>query len=934
MKRLILFVAVIMSTAVMFGQSLLPNDPQVRKGKLENGLTYYIRHNDKPAQRAEFYLATNVGAIQETPDQDGLAHFLEHMCFNGTKNLPGKQMLDYLQSIGAEFGRNINASTGVEQTTYMLNNIPVVREGIIDTCLLIMHDYSHYVTCAPEEIDKERGVIIEERRTRRDAGWRMHERSLPYYYGDSKYATCTLIGSQENLETFKPESLWNFYHTWYRPDLQAVIVVGDIDVDKIEAKIKTLFSDIPAAENPEPKAVHEIPGNDEPVVGIITDPEATSTALEIIWKGEPMPEEFNSSDVGFTLDFVKNIIGGIMRERFNDITSAPDAPFISARLAIGNLCETMEVVMGNVSCKDGEAISAFKAFMTEIEKMKRHGFSDDEVQRAKDNLLSYYERMAQGADSRVNADFVQAYISNFFDNYPYMEPEKEYETARTVSEGISAELLNEFAASMITDENLVILYKAPEKEGLAHPSEADFISALNEVKASEIEANEAGNYNVPLLDADALKGSAVKKEKETVYGATEWTLKNGLKVVVLPTEYEMDKVYVNLYMDGGRSLIATEDLPSFEDNIFSVFMNNCGLAGFPGKDLPKILAGKAVNVQPFISGLSHGITAVSSPKDLETAFQLLYLTFMEPRFDQEEYNTGISQLKAILPNIKNQPGYKLQGEMTKVMYGSNPRRFIIDDDVIAKASLETIERVYRDLYKDVAGATMIVLGNVDTETLKPLVEKYAGSLPKGKKAHEWIDRNEDLVKGEVEDHFNVKMETPKSTVLQVYSSYIPYSIEREVMMDAAQYIMDMIYVETLREEEGGTYGASVGFSISDKPEDRALIQVYFDTNPESADKLRKAAKDGLYKLMTEGPTEEQLSMTVENFRKNLPESRISNSYWLYNLKYFYEYGIDYDKEYEAAIDKINAENIKAAISDIVSQDNFIEIMMSPETAEK
>ena len=540
MKRLILFVAVIMSTAVMFGQSLLPNDPQVRKGKLENGLTYYIRHNDKPAQRAEFYLATNVGAIQETPDQDGLAHFLEHMCFNGTKNLPGKQMLDYLQSIGAEFGRNINASTGVEQTTYMLNNIPVVREGIIDTCLLIMHDYSHYVTCDPEEIDKERGVIIEERRTRRDAGWRMHERSLPYYYGDSKYATCTLIGSQENLETFKPESLWNFYHTWYRPDLQAVIVVGDIDVDKIEAKIKTLFSDIPAAENPEPKAVHEIPGNDEPVVGIITDPEATSTALEIIWKGEPMPEEFNSSDVGFTLDFVKNIIGGIMRERFNDITSAPDAPFISARLAIGNLCETMEVVMGNVSCKDGEAISAFKAFMTEIEKMKRHGFSDDEVQRAKDNLLSYYERMAQGADSRVNADFVQAYISNFFDNYPYMEPEKEYETARTVSEGISAELLNEFAASMITDENLVILYKAPEKEGLAHPSEADFISALNEVKASEIEANEAGNYNVPLLDADALKGSAVKKEKETVYGATEWTLKNGLKVVVLPTEYEMD----------------------------------------------------------------------------------------------------------------------------------------------------------------------------------------------------------------------------------------------------------------------------------------------------------------------------------------------------------------------------------------------------------
>ena len=390
MKKILLLFAVFLSATAMYGQNPLPDDPAVRKGKLENGLTYYIRHNDKPAQRAEFYLATNVGAIQETPDQDGLAHFLEHMCFNGTKNLPGKTMLDYLQKIGAEFGRNINAATGVEQTTYMLNNIPVVREGIIDTCLLIMHDYSHYVTCSPEEIDKERGVIIEEWRTRRTADWRMHEKSLPYYYGDSKYATCTLIGSKENLETFKPESLLNFYRTWYRPDLQAVIVVGDIDVDQIEAKIKALFSDIPAVENPQPKEIHKIPGNAEPVVGIITDPEASSTNIEVLWKGEPMPEELNNTDIGFTMDFVKNVIGMVMRERFNDITAAPDAPFISASLGIGNICETCEVVIGNISCRNGEGIPSFKAFMTEVEKMKLYGFSEDEVSRAKEILVTYY----------------------------------------------------------------------------------------------------------------------------------------------------------------------------------------------------------------------------------------------------------------------------------------------------------------------------------------------------------------------------------------------------------------------------------------------------------------------------------------------------------------------------------------------------------------
>lgn len=925
-----MFFAVFLTAATMFGQTQLPNDPQVRKGKLENGLTYYIRHNDKPAQRAEFYLATNVGAIQETPDQDGLAHFLEHMCFNGTKNLPGKTMLNYLQKIGAEFGRNVNASTGVEQTTYMLNNIPVVREGIVDTCLLIMHDYSHYVTCDPAEIDAERGVILEERRTRRTADWRMHEQSLPYYFGDSKYATCTLIGSEENLKTFKPESLLNFYHTWYRPDLQAVIVVGDIDVDKVEAKIKDLFSDIPVQENPQPKAVIKVPDNVEPIVGIITDPEASGTALEILWKGEPLPEEYNSTDLGFTMDYIKYIVYSVMSERFNDITAKPDAPFLSASLGIGGLCETCEVTMGNVSCKNGEAIAAFKAFMTEAEKMKRYGFSEDEVNRAKNNLLSYYEMQVQGADSRKNTEFVQSYIQNFFDNFPYMEPEAEYELAKAISSQITADIINKFAAQLITDENMVILYKAPEKEGLEQPAESDFLTALNEVKASEIQANKAENFDKPLLDAAALKGSPVKKEKQTIYGATEWKLKNGLKVIALHTEYEKDAVTMQLYMDGGRSRIETEDLPSFDDNVFSIYLSNTGVSEFSGTDLPKMLAGKTVRVSPYISGLSHGISASSTPKDLETAFQLMYLMFMEPRFDQQEFDTGMAQLKAILPNVENQPGFKFQKEVTEVLYGGNPRKFQVSEEVLEKADLATIEKVYRSLFDNVNGATLVIVGNVDLATLKPLVEKYAGSLPKGKNTHEWINRHENIVKGQVEDHFKVKMETPKSTVFQVYTAEVPYSIHSEVMMAAAQYVMDMIYVATLREEEGGTYGASINFDLMDKPEDMALIQVYFDTNPEAADRLRESAVEGLMKLMEEGPTEEQLTMTIENFRKNIPESRIRNSYWISNIKYFEEHGVDYDKEFEAAIDDINAENIKKAIKDIVSQDNFIEIMMSPE----
>ncbi|MCM1178137.1 MAG: insulinase family protein [Bacteroides sp.] len=930
MKRIFVFFAAVIAATSMFGQNQLPNDPDVRKGQLENGLTYYIRHNDKPAGRAEFYLATNVGAIQETPDQDGLAHFLEHMCFNGTKNLPGKQMLEYLQKIGAEFGRNINAQTGVEQTTYMLNNIPVTREGIIDTCILIMHDYSHFVTCDPVEIDKERGVIIEEKRSRNTASWRMFEKSLPYYYGDSKYSTCTLIGSQENLETFRPESLTNFYHTWYRPDMQAVIVVGDIDVDQIEAKIRERFSDIPAAVNPKQKEMHRIPDNEEPVIGIITDPEATNTELTIFWKSEPMPEELNSTDMGFFTSLLEDYIYLIMSERFNDITSRPGAPFINASLGIGELCETCEAVFGGVACKDGEAIAAFKAFLTEVEKMKKYGFTDAEVQRAKDNLLRMYEQQVEGAESRKNSEFIDLYINNFFDNKPYMTPEAENEIATMFCSQINAQLLNQVVSQIIPSNNLVIVYKAPEKDGLAHPSEADFLAAIAEVEASEIEANAEEQADGQLLDPETLKGSAIKKEVKTIYGATEWTLKNGVKVVVLPTEYKKDQVMVTMRMEGGETLIPTEDLASFEDNVWTLFQRNTGVSEFSSSQLSKMLAGKSVSVSPYISSLRHGFTASSSPKDLETAFQLMYLEFTDPRFDADEFNIGMDQIKAVYPNIKSQPNFIFQQEYTRTMYGDDPRIVSISEEVIGNASLATIERVYRQLFKDAAGATVFIVGNVDLETLKPLVEKYIGSLPKGKKATRYIKENTSrLQKGKIENVFEATMQTPMNTVLQVWSAYIPYSFRNQVVLNAASYILDMIYTDTLREEEGGTYGASAYIGVQRIPEERAVIQVYFNTNPDQVDNLRKLAVKGLEDLAANGPTEEQLTRTIENFKKNIPEERISNKYWMEQLQTYYSYGVDEDALYEAAIGEITAENIKSALQEILSQGNFIEVVMGP-----
>ena len=929
MKRLFIFIAAIFAAAMAFGQTPLPNDPAVRTGKLENGMTYYIRHNDQPAQRAEFYLATDVGAFQEDDDQDGLAHFLEHMCFNGTKNFPGKSLLEWLQSIGAEFGRNINASTGFEQTQYMLNNIPVVRESILDSCLLVLHDYSHFVTNDPAEIDAERGVILEEKRTRNDASWRLFEKSLPYYYGDTPYARRTLIGGEEQLKTFKYESLTRFYETWCRPDLQAVIVVGDVDVDQVENKIKTIFADIPAAVNPQPKVLHKIPDNVEPIIGILTDPEMTSSSIEVMWKSEPMPKELMNTDVAFMMDIIKTYIRLIMRERFTDITSQPDAPFLGGSFYISNLCNSCDATEGSVSFKEGDAINAFTAFMTELEKMKRFGFTDGEVQRAKENIISSYERRVEAAPTRKNAEFVYPLLYNFYDNEPYMEPEMELQLAQMVCSQLNAALLSQVAAQLLTDENMVILYNGPEKAGLTNPTEEEIKAVLAAVKNAEIAANVEENLNEPFISGD-LKGSKVKKEGQTIYGATEWTLKNGVKVVVLPTQYKQDQILFDISMDGGMSLVSTEDKVSFEDNIWALFQSNAGISKFSGTQVPKMLAGKNLSVSPYIGGTKHGVSGSSTPKDFETALQIAYLYFADPRFDEKEYETGIQQIKAILPNIANNPQFIFQNEMNKILYGNNPRIVQLNDETLAKANLATIERVYRELFKDAAGATLNIVGNVNPAEIKPLVEKYIGSIAKGKKADQVNKDNIiSIIKGKVDETVKIAMETPKSTVLQVYTAYMPVDTKTEVALEVANYVLDMIYTKTIREDEGGTYGVGTAMVGQREPEERVVIQISFDTTPEQAPKLRELALKGLKELAENGPELEKFNMAIENFKKNIPETRLNNSYWMNNISEYLEHGYDYDAEYEAAVNSVTPEDVKAVLQAVLAQNNLIEITSAP-----
>ncbi len=585
--------------------------------------------------------------------------------------------------------------------------------------------------------------------------------------------------------------------------------------------------------------------------------------------------------------------------------------------------------MGDVSLREDNILPGFREFYTELVRLKKYGITDAEFNRVKTDYISMMDSRVNRAATRQNPEFVRPILSNFFDKEPIMEPADEKELIETLFGQMNAAAISQAASQLFSNENLVILYSGPEKEGIATPTAEQILQVINEVNASDISAPEGEDIPEALLDPAKLKGSKIKKTAASIYGATEWTLKNGVKVVVYPTDLQKDQILFTLTKQGGESLIPTEDLASFDSNIFSLFQSNSGVSAFSGTVLSKMLTGKNVSVSPFIDGVEHGITGRSTVKDLETAFQLLYLQFTDPRFDSEEWQNGIDQIEAILPNLVNQPNYKLQTQLYKTLYGDNPRRQMLSADVLAKANLATVEKNYRKLFADAAGATVVIVGDVNPEALKPLVEKYIGSLPKGKKATDWIDRNVDIVKGEVQNIFEADMQTPKSTVLQVYSADMPYSYATSAAMEAISYILDMRYVESLREEEGGTYGASTNASLSRRPKERAVIQTYFDCKPALCDKLRELAVKGIKELAEEGPTDEEVNMAKLNLQKNIPESRQRNNWWKNNIEIFLLRGEDRDASYAQAVDGLSKELIQNTLKEILSQDNFAELVMRP-----
>ena len=907
----------------------LKNDPAVRIGKLDNGLTYYIRHNAKPEQRAEFYLFTNVGAIQENERQAGLAHFLEHMCLNGTENLPGKMLISYLESIGCSFGRNINAGTGVEQTMYMLNNVPMLREGVLDTCLLIMHDYAAFVTNDPVEIDNERGVIIEELRTRRTAQWRLFEESLPYLYKGSKYAECNLIGTVEGIATFPAEELVDFYKTWYRPDHQAVIVVGDVDVDQVESKLIALFEDVPAPATPSPKKVIPVPENDEPIIGIVTDPEAQGTSIDFLIKSEPVPNEMRPLGMIYMVDMFKYFVSRMMNDRFEEIAQQPDAPFLGANMSFSSITTSTDATAFSVGSKDGESAKAFEALMMEIEKMRRFGFTDSELERAKTNFMRRLERAAENAGDRMNSEFINDLINHFAFNEPILDPAYELEVAKGYLPFIQLEQINQIAQQVITPENRVLVLSSPEREGLVIPAAEDLKGIMEKVEGMELQAYQEEVSDEPLVDIAAIVPGKVVKEETGAFESTVWTLSNGVKVVVKPTTFKKDEVLFNLTNDGGLSILPEELLPSVESNVFTLWTQSNGVGNFSATALKKKLTGKIANATPYISDYSQGVRGSASPQDLQTLFELIYANIVNPRFEAGEFEASMAQLNAIVPNLEKTPNYVLQKELYKSLYNNNPRSQLISSELLSKVNLENLEKAYRTCFKNTNGAVVTIVGNVDPQELKPMVELYLGSLPAATEPAGWVKNDNRIQKGKVENHFNVVMETAKTSIVNVYSADIDYTLENQVYMDALKSILDMAYVKSLREDEGGTYGASVQVITADQPEPHAAMIILFDTDPEKQERMRQIVESDVTNLVDNGPSEEYVNKTKENFLKNRQENMIRNNFWNQVLVNYYTDDIDIMTDYEQIVKDINPGSIQKFLKKILKQGNFIDISMNP-----
>ena len=915
----------------------IPADKEVRTGRLDNGLTYYIRHNEKPKGQADFYILHNVGAIQEEDDQQGLAHFLEHMAFNGTKNLPGKQLIEYLETVGVKFGYNLNAGTSWDQTVYNISDVPTSRQGIIDSAMLILHDWSHFIALRPEEIDSERGVIMEELRTRDGASWRSTMKLLQALGKGTRYEHRNLIGYLDGLKSFEHDALERFYKKWYRPDYQAIVIVGDLDAEATEARLKSLMADIPApAADAAQKEVIVVPDNEEPIVSIYTDPEMQGSRVQLFIKRPAMPTQMNDKVAWEVVNVIESFLTTMENARLQEIAMQPDAPFLGAGMGSGDvigIIPTLNATAFTAMTQDGKLAEGFEALYTEMEKIRRHGFTQSEFERAQENLMRQVERTYANRNDRTNEQFVNIYLENYRKNEPMPDAETEWKLDSMLIKMLNVETVNAFAKETIQPTNQVIVITAPEKEGIANPTEEEILAIREKVTASEIEAYEDDVVKEPLIpEGTQLKGSPVKKTVENKeYGATVWTLANGTQIVVKPTKFKADEVRMNAQSKGGLSILP--DAEYYMGEMMPAVSSMSGVGKFSATELRKQLSGKSATVQPSVGEYASAVNASCSPKDIETMLQLVYLNFTQPRFDRNDYDNLMKMLRTQLENAKSNPDFQMQEKVIDVLYGHNPRRQVISTELLDEFSFEALPAIYKKLYPDGNSFRFTFVGNIDPETLKPLVEKYIGSIPASKKPMTFADDKAYPVKGEVTEDFSTPMQQPKVSVNYTFTGDMDYSLENKAALSFLTQALNSRYLVSIREEKGGTYGVQVYGSTDWIPRETYTMTIAFATNAEMADELCEIILKELRTIAEEGPLTEDIEKHREFMLKNWKNSLDENGPWMQYLQAKYGSGLDYLAGQEQAIRSLTNADVQALAKKILDDGNMVKVVMRPEANE-
>lgn len=908
----------------------VPLDPAVKVGVLPNGLTYYIRHNEWPEKRCDFYIAQKVGSIQEEENQRGLAHFLEHMCFNGTTHFPGDALKQYLERIGVKFGENLNAYTSFDETVYNINNVNMETAGAIDSCLLILHDWSHDLLLEDKEIDKERGVINEEWRMRRSAMMRMQEAAFKDLYVGSRYADRMPIGTMDIVMNFPYEDLRSYYRRWYRPDLQSLVVVGDINPDEIEQKIKDMFADIaPAPADAAKREVIPVPDNDEPLVSIQKDKEQTAAYAILFFKYDATPRDFKDKVPYMMVRFLRNAVSGMFAERLHELAQKPDCPFSQASIDFGEylVAKSKASVNASVVMKEGQYLQSIAAIYRELLRAKRGGFTEAEFERYKQEYLSRVDASYEARNKVQNTSYVNQYVRHFLDNEPAPGIEWIHQNMKQIVPMLPLDAVNQAFPNLISDKNRAIALFMPEKEGLQYPTKEEILKTLAEVEAEDIEVFKEDVNTDPLVPE--LKSKAkVKSVKDDFYGAKLITLSNGIKVHVLATDYAPNQISLKATSWGGNSLYPNEEYLC-AGNADMVSLGGWG--SFSSTQLSKKLSGIQARVSPSVSDRTEGLNGSCVKKDFETMLQLTYLCFTSPRRDDEVFQSTMARFRDALKNQDLNPQTALQDSIASVLYNNNVRAKRIRLEDVENISYDRILDIYKERFANAADFEFYLVGDLNIDSITPMLVKYLGALPVNKKMENYkvIDRK--LAKGERTCIFEKEQDTPNATVNFVYHAPMKDNLRNDIMVDMLEQSMSMLYTETVREDEGGAYGVPVSASLSDYPEEIATVQIKLPTAPEKMERMTKVVYDGIEKICAEGPSENYLQKIKEYMVRSHAENLKKNGYWMSQLYTRTRYNQDYVTGYEETVQNVSVADLKELAQKIFKSGNRLVVgMTSPQ----